>query len=455
MCGILFAQSNNQKTQQMFERNVDAALRTIALRGPDRNDKHIGENYIIGHAHLIITGNRPQPVQCGDFCFTFNGEIYNEYEEISERGLSDADILERYLREYSIDAFSKLDGEFAAIVYYPATKKLIISTDIFGTKPLYMMLGTDFVAVGTYESTVKAFGIDLGVVRIPSNTTFELDLNTYRIISSRPLYRFDFSDQTIDSYEPWIDAFTEAVRKRTFNKQQKYFISFSSGHDSGVIAAEMDYLGVPFKAYTCEFMENLDVLHQRLSILKAKGHEVEIIKMTNEIVDRQKRVMKKMEPYLIFNDEDSTGPFPNPQMAQVPGYVASSYIHEKARQDGRYISLSGQGADEIISDYYNQYSRSVKSELKGDWEGIRRPWRNLVGGWNRVFLGAIERIAGLHGIETRYPFLDRGVVQTFISMTPKLKMKEYKGPIAKRLRQFGFPYHDRKQGFGGYKRGGV
>ena len=72
-----------------------------------------------------------------------------------------------------------------------------------------------------------------------------------------------------------------------------------------------------------------------------------------------------------------------------------------AREDGYVISLSGQGADEIITDYS---TGSMKmSELKGEWSNLRKPWKNFFG-WNKIFLGATERISGLFGIETRYLF---------------------------------------------------
>ena len=137
-------------------------------------------------------------------------------------------------------------------------------------------------------------------------------------------------------------------------------------------------------------------------------------------------------------------------MRILSGYIASAIIHQKARETGRFISLSGQGADEIYADYFNPHANPSMSELKGHWDRIEGPWKNFYGGWNQVFLGAGERIAGLFGIETRYPFLDSAAVQEFLFLHPRLKAQYYKAPITNRLRELDFPYHERKFGFAGY-----
>ena len=74
------------------------------------------------------------------------------------------------------------------------------------------------------------------------------------------------------------------------------------------------------------------------------------------------------------------------------------------------------------------------------------------GGWNAAFLAAQESMAGAYGIETRYPFLDFDLIQTFLSLPNELKSKVYKAPITYMLEKYSFPYHDHKIGFYGYKR---
>ena len=157
---------------------------------------------------------------------------------------------------------------------------------------------------------------------------------------------------------------------------------------------------------------------------------------------------KMLGKYILQPEEFEEQNFPDPDFRNITGYVASAIINKYAREDGYIISLSGQGADEIITDYS---TGSMKmSQMKGDWTNLRGPWKNFFGGWNRIFLGATERISGLFGIETRYPFLDFQLVQEFINLTPELKSSIYKPPISHRLTALNFPFHNSKQGFAGF-----
>ena len=60
-----------------------------------------------------------------------------------------------------------------------------------------------------------------------------------------------------------------------------------------------------------------------------------------------------------------------------------------------------------------------------------------------------EHVAGSYGIEGRYPFLDKYVVQEFLWLTTELKNREYKSPLDNYLVMNKFPYEkEQKTGFG-------
>ena len=50
-----------------------------------------------------------------------------------------------------------------------------------------------------------------------------------------------------------------------------------------------------------------------------------------------------------------------------------------------------------------------------------------------------ESITGGFGIEGRYPFLDRKVVQEYLNLVPELKNKEFKAPITNFLEANNYP----------------
>eukprot|EP00406_Dinophysis_acuminata_P020944 CAMPEP_0179346330 /NCGR_PEP_ID=MMETSP0797-20121207/72514_1 /TAXON_ID=47934 /ORGANISM="Dinophysis acuminata, Strain DAEP01" /LENGTH=68 /DNA_ID=CAMNT_0021060867 /DNA_START=66 /DNA_END=269 /DNA_ORIENTATION=- len=61
-----------------------------------------------------------------------------------------------------------------------------------------------------------------------------------------------------------------------------------------------------------------------------------------------------------------------------------------------------------------------------------------------------ETIAGAYGIETRYPFLDREVVQEYLALAAHVKNSAYKRPIRDFLEGHDYPFEETKQGFSAF-----
>jgi asparagine synthetase B (glutamine-hydrolysing) len=116
--------------------------------------------------------------------------------------------------------------------------------------------------------------------------------------------------------------------------------------------------------------------------------------------------------------------------------LALSKIARRAHSEGRKVYLSGQGADEIISDYALWPKQST---FKGKFPDDLSLWENFYDFCQYNYLGKEEYVAGSHSVETRYPFLDEAVVQEFLWLTPELKNKHYKAPIYEYLKRFDFP----------------
>ncbi len=103
--------------------------------------------------------------------------------------------------------------------------------------------------------------------------------------------------------------------------------------------------------------------------------------------------------------------------------------------------MLGQGADEIFSDYALYGSTT----LGGDYTGVRSKWDNFDAGYNRNIIGQSERALGAIGVEARYPFLDRNVVQEFLWLEDEVKNSEYKQCLAQRLRKHNMPFVEREK----------
>jgi len=123
-------------------------------------------------------------------------------------------------------------------------------------------------------------------------------------------------------------------------------------------------------------------------------------------------------------------------------------ILEDSKKQNVKIQLSGQGGDEI---YGNNQEYGFDNLFNPEYFPRKLieifPWNNFYHGGNYSYLTKEEHVAGSLGIETRYPLLDREVVQEFLNLAPKHKNKQYKSPLANYLQVNKFPYIEGKKGF--------
>ena len=116
------------------------------------------------------------------------------------------------------------------------------------------------------------------------------------------------------------------------------------------------------------------------------------------------------------------------------------------------IYLSGSGADEIHSDY-GKYGQAIfgHSCFGGKWPDNLNDilsndpeddmvWKSFYHGTQRDYLAKEEIISGLHGIEGRYPYLDKYVVQEFLWLTKDLKNNMYKAPLDYFMTKINYPF---------------
>ncbi len=256
----------------------------------------------------------------------------------------------------------------------------------------------------------------------------------------------DFKNATRNSYQHWINAFSEFISEVEGN----IFVPMSAGHDSGLIVAELIEQEKRFEVVYCPYLEDIEVLRQRREILGYHGipsHKVILNRVDLDLIPAYLR--RNLSYYALQSPDDTFRNYKDLDFRKSSGSMAFFEVCNKASKMGMMRGISGQGADEIIADYYCPPHNPAMSCFKGDWTKADHEWPNINGGWNRVFYDTAGMIAELAGVEFSYPFLDYNVVQAFLWLTPEAKGREYKAPITARLRELDFPYHMHKQGFAG------
>ena len=147
------------------------------------------------------------------------------------------------------------------------------------------------------------------------------------------------------------------------------------------------------------------------------------------------------EPYTIVCDQGIV----SMRLLDDGATLGMATIAKLASAEGRRVALSGQGSDEILSDYSPWPDQS---ELKGSFPRVLRLWRNFNYSCQESYLMKEEYAGGAFGIESRYPFLDADLVQEFLWLSCEAKNRHYKAPLREYLSRNGFPFEEgAKRGF--------
>lgn len=419
--------------------DLNVLNRYSKFRGPDATNTIKFNDFYITHNLLSLTGDfSVQPFIKNNISVVFNGEIYN-YKEFGSYVSDGECIIDAYLK-YGEKFAKYLDGEFA-ICLLDFNKNIgIICTDVFATKPIWYSLEDNKLSCTSYRSSTVLNNFK-NPKKIYANTTLVLDLKNSLVLDQFQNYKFNLEQYKSD-YSDWIKSFEDSISKRAYHsKNKKLFLGLSSGYDSGAIACALNKLDIDVKCFSIRGEEDVGIINERSKILK--NHE--IINFTKKEYEENLNFLK--ENIEEFFDEEI-----NYKICNDKASVGLSAICNRAKMENRKIYFSGQGVDEIISDYgmlgTKIYNHSCFGGLFPENLSLIYPWKNFYDGNQKMYIAKEEHVAGLHGIETRYPFLDKYVVQEFLNLSCNLKNKNYKSVLHEYLSINNFPFlKNKKVGF--------
>jgi asparagine synthase (glutamine-hydrolysing) len=138
-----------------------------------KHPKHQDEEYIsydiaFGHRRLSIldlspAGHQPMGSKDQSVWITYNGEVYNyleirkELEALGHRFLTqtDTEVIIKGYQQWGKQAFHRLNGMFAFVIYDRIKRKALAVRDRFGVKPLYYWLSP--LGFLVFASEIKQF----------------------------------------------------------------------------------------------------------------------------------------------------------------------------------------------------------------------------------------------------------------------------------------------------------
>ncbi|MFH1523290.1 MAG: hypothetical protein ABIE43_05775 [Patescibacteria group bacterium] len=155
MCGIagFWGSGNKEILAKMTDK--------LHHRGPDDEGFYFDGTIGLGHKRLSIidlssAGHQPMSNEDGSVLIVFNGEIYN-FQELREKlkekhnfkSKTDTEVIIHLYEEIGDQVFSKLNGMFAIAIFDKKRKKIILSRDRMGKKPLFWGVFKDTFIFGS------------------------------------------------------------------------------------------------------------------------------------------------------------------------------------------------------------------------------------------------------------------------------------------------------------------
>ncbi len=428
MCGIFVS---NKQLKSDFD-----VGELLCRRGPDNTNRLDLNSYTFIHTLLSMTGiETVQPKISNDIVCLFNGEIYN-YNQIKNYDSDVYYILDSF-NQHKDDFYRYLDGEFAIVLMDFTNNKLYLSTDTFGTKPLYYSIDSINFGISSYLEPLKNLGYT-NIKKCNPNETLVFDIKTRELIDKITNYKFDL-EQKNTHFDDWSEAFIESIKKRFDQKEQDIILPLSSGHDSGAIACAMEMLNIKFTSFSFFHNEHYQIIEERLKtrtgeyITKNKLSKLDRIMARQHI--RKHCTSISYGPNLDFNNHSQFG-------IDDSGAQGLTFLLKKVKKKNQKIKIlaSGQGGDEIMGNLQSYKFKNPNPSLFPDNLSDVFPWENFYFGAQSSYLSREESISGSLGIEGRYPLLDKKVVQEFLWLDNKLKNKDYKAPISNFLNENNYPF---------------
>ena len=374
MCGLLVI--FNHKKINFSKDNFITLLNSINHRGPDNVGVFTDENILIGLNRLSIQdltmkANQPMVSQNKNYVIVFNGEIYNlkklkkkYFENFKFKTSSDTELLLEGYVKYGKSFFNYIAGMWSVVIYDTEKRKLIISRDRLGIKPLYYSRYNDDIIISSEQKTIlKYFEINKLKKSLNSNyinkyislanTDFQNDTIYNDIFSFKPGTFCELKNNFYNHYEFW-KLEKKIVNKNNFslNKFENLFgevieqhltsdvkisTTLSYGIDSSLLTffLKKNFLNKNLKSYSLKF----DFFEDEESKLISKLVVNE--KINHQFIDINKENLKKeFDNFLNYSDE------PIVSDNQFYQYLLLKKVKEEYK-----VILTGDGADEVFFGY--------------------------------------------------------------------------------------------------------
>jgi asparagine synthase (glutamine-hydrolysing) len=379
MCGIAgFIADHDDKS--LDSELLGRMLSRLRHRGPDDVGVRVDQRVGLGHARLSIIdlagGAQPMTNEDGNLWIVFNGEIFNYLElrqELQAKGhrfatRSDTEVILHLFEDLGENCVSRLNGQWAFAIWDARRRRLFLSRDRFGVRPLFYAFAADsFVFASEIKALLQYRGIEPELdiraldeiftfwYTLPPRTAFrgvfELPPGHSATVTDgrlavKPYWDLDYSDpdpvcrgesaQEQQYGEELLALLADATRLR-LRSDVPVGAYLSGGLDSTLIAALVNRSGVSrLSTFSVCFEDGeMDESRFQTDAVQHLGTEHHKILCSCDQIG-------KTFPDVVWHTEK-----PVLRTAPVPLFLLSKLVHDS----GFKVVLTGEGSDELLGGY--------------------------------------------------------------------------------------------------------
>ncbi len=400
MCGIagIWNRNGEPVDQVVLRRFTDS----LSHRGPDGNGFYVDSvaNLGLGHRRLAILdtsegGRQPMAFADGRYWITYNGEIYNFLELKSElegygyqfRTNSDTEVILTAYQHWGEECQLRFNGMWAFAIWDREERKLFLSRDRFGVKPLIYYYDDKRFA---FASEMKAF-LELDWFRLdfsPSMITTALsnarmtEGNEACLLQGlkhllgghcltikpgeqptprrwwRTLDHFEkvpkrYEDQVLHFRELFLDACRIRMRSDV-----PIGTALSGGLDSSSVVCGMRHIRNTNKA-----SDRLANDWQKAFVVTYPGSDIDERKYADEVVNQTGVTpvysIGTSDLYMEYFDDIL---FHLEEIADI--HLGPWLVYKTQRENGVVVTLDGHGGDETLAGYTWYITAALKDAIQ-------------------------------------------------------------------------------------------
>ena len=327
---------------------------------------------------IDLSNKANQPFIYKGYILIFNGEIYN-YKEIKEKLIlkgykfytkSDTEVLLYSYIEFGIECTKHFDGMWSFAIWDPKKNCLVISRDRFGEKPIFFSRNNQELYFGSevkYIQNLLNLNYSINENLIKKNLVFgyksihknnETYFNNIYSLESSSFINFDLNNNFQikkywkPEYKPKKNFSLNEIREKVYfilnkslrdrlNSDVPIALSLSGGVDSSVL------IGLLKKSLHFKDLASFSLID------KGEYNEKDLINKTEKFL-KIKNNFLKINYKDFFKNLTSVIKYQNQPISTIT-YFAQNSLMKHISELGFKVVLSGTGADELFTGYYDHY----------------------------------------------------------------------------------------------------